>query len=76
MLDVTFDFPPSLVKLQQEWFAADRARTAAARSGDDDAFRAAHKRLLDLTEDLDEKLRPYGAPHQARMALREAARDG
>jgi hypothetical protein len=71
-MGMAFDFPDELVRLQQEWFAADAARTAAARRGDAE-FQAAHRRLQKLTEDLDEGLRPFGASYTARKDLRKAA---
>jgi hypothetical protein len=71
---VSFTFPPELVQLQADWFATDQARTAAAKSGEDAAFKAAGQRLQDLTLKLVKETRKYEAPYQARMALREAAR--
>lgn len=74
---MAFDFPPDLVQLQHDWYTADDARTTAAGSGDDHAFTAAGTRLQDATmalhrhdwwNDRDDR-------YQARMALREAARD-
>jgi hypothetical protein len=73
-----FDFPPDLVQMQRDWFAADKARTAAAQSGDDEAFATAGKRLQDLTLALHRH--PYLAEseqqHTARMALRKVAAAG
>lgn len=69
---MTFD--DDLIDLQRRWFAAEAARTAAAESGDDAAFADAGRRLQDLTLELQEKVRKYESPYQARMALREAAR--
>lgn len=70
---VTYDFPDDLLQLQRDWFATDRDRTAAAASGDDEAFEAAGARLQELTFELQKHVRAYEQPFQARMALREAA---
>ena len=71
-----FDFPDDLVQLQRDWFAADEARTAAARSGDSEVFAVADGRLQDVTMALHRH--PYmqasETRYQARMALREAAK--
>lgn len=72
---VSFDFPDDLIQLQREWFTTDAARTAAAQSGDDAAFKDAGQRLQNLTIELQEKVRKYENPYEARMALREAARE-
>jgi hypothetical protein len=72
---VSFDFPFDLIDLQREWFAADAARTAAAKSGDDAAFETAGQQLQDLTFRLQRKVREYEQPFAARTALRKAARD-
>jgi hypothetical protein len=72
---VSFDFPSDLIELQREWFAADVARTAAAKSGDNAAFEAASRQLQDLTFRLQRKVRAHEQPFAARMALRKAARE-
>lgn len=72
---VSFDFPSDLIELQREWFAADAARTLAAKGGDDAAFEAAGRQLQDLTFRLQRKVREYEQPFAARMALRKAARE-
>lgn len=73
---MAFGFPPDLVQLQRDWFTADEARTAAAQSGDGEAFAAAGGRLQDLAMALHRH--PYMQTseqrYQARMALRDAAR--
>jgi hypothetical protein len=73
---VTFDFPDDLVQLQRDWFGADAARTAAARNGDSEAFEAASARLQDLSMALHRHpwMQACDTRYQARMALREAAR--
>ncbi|MGI5233780.1 hypothetical protein [Actinoallomurus sp. CA-142502] len=71
---MSFTFSLELVQLQVDWFVADQARTAAAKSGDDAAFKAAGQRLQDLTHKLVKETRKHETPYQARMALREAAR--
>jgi hypothetical protein len=71
---VSFTFSPELVQLQVDWFAADQARTAAAKSGDDAAFKATGQRLQELSLKLVRETRKHEAPYQARMALRKAAR--
>lgn len=72
---VTFDFPPDLVQLQRDWFTADRARTAAAQNGDDEAFTTAGARLQDITMALHRHpwMQACETRYQARLALREAA---
>lgn len=73
---MTFEFPADLIRLQTDWLTTGTARTAAAKSGDDEAFEAAHARLQYLTMGLHrhEWLRKYVTPVQACAALREAAR--
>lgn len=71
-----FDFPADLVQLQRAWFAADEARTAAARSGDGEAFVEAGERIQDLTMALHRHpwMQASETRYQARMARRDAAR--
>lgn len=71
----TFDFPDDLVQLQRDWFAADEARTAAARAGDDAAFNEAGARLQDVTMALHRHpwMHACETRFQARLALRAAA---
>jgi hypothetical protein len=72
---VTFDFPPDLVQLQRDWNTTDRDRTAAAQTGDDEAFAAAGARLQDITMALHRHpwMQACETRYQARLALREAA---
>lgn len=72
-----FDFPPDLVQLQRDWFAADEARTEAAQSSDDEAFKEAGARLQDLTMALHRHpwMNETERRVEARMALREFARE-
>jgi hypothetical protein len=73
---MAFDFPEDLVRIQADWLTTDQARTVAAQSGDDEAFDAAHARLLDLTMALHRHafMRACEQRYQARMELRDAAR--
>jgi hypothetical protein len=74
---MAFDFPDDLLSLQRDWFAADAARTTAAQGGDDEAFAEAGARLQDVTRALQSHDWWTGRDdrYQARMALREGARE-
>lgn len=74
---MAFDFPPDLVQLQRDWFTSDTARTEAAQAGDDEAFTASGARLQDVTMALHRHpwMQACDQRYQARMALRQVARD-
>lgn len=77
----TWHLPADLIALQRAWDAADAACARLADSGDKDAYQAARRHRLDLTDEL------YGHPwllaqmaggnrYRADLALKAYVRGG
>lgn len=73
---MAFDFPPDLVQLQRDFFAAEEAWRVAAARGDDEATNAAYREVHRLAMELHRHpwMNEVETRYQARMALREAAK--
>jgi hypothetical protein len=73
---MSYDFPPEVIELRRQLFAAEEAWAAAGARGDDDvngAYLDAQRLTLALHR--NEWMRDAGNGHALRMALREAAKN-
>lgn len=70
------DFPDKLLNWQKAFFDAEERMTAAARSGDEEAFRQAREEAAEAAAELGNSEWLWEQPNrfEARMALRKAAR--
>jgi hypothetical protein len=71
-----YDFPPDLLQLQRDFFAAETRMTEAARADDDATLSEARDTAREVAVALnrDEWLNAQGDRFSAHLALREAAR--
>jgi hypothetical protein len=74
---MSYDFPPEVIELRRQLFAAEEAWAAAGDRGDDDAVNSAYLDAHRLTLALHRNkwMRDAGNGHALRMALREAAKN-